>query len=154
VVACGKQKVWQEGPDRGPCPARDADIGPFFTTNRRYAEKFGSEGWMVLSSRFGFLLPETTITNYDTTFRDPTTGPIDIDQLRVSAQQAGVTASDEVEILGGGEYVDRIRQALEGYPIRVLAPYAGWGGIGVMMALAKEAIEAGIPMNRLPEGSP
>src|SRR5262249_45553509 len=77
VIACGKKKVWDEAPERGPCAAKDAYTGRFFAINRRYAERFGSDGWMILSSRFGFLYPETLITNYNTTFLDPSTGPID-----------------------------------------------------------------------------
>ena len=76
-----------------------------------------------------------------------------MDQLRVSAQQLGVTAYDEVEVLGGGDYVERVRESLRGYATRVLAPYAECGGIGVMMGLAKRAVDAGIPMDRLGEGT-
>jgi hypothetical protein len=102
---------------------------------------------MILSSRFGFLYPDTLITNYNTTFLDHSTGAIDVEQLRVSAQQVGATAYQEIEILGGNEYVSRLHAALRDYPITILAPYANCDGIETMMGLAKAAITAGIPID-------
>jgi hypothetical protein len=147
VVACGKTKVWEREPHRGTCPAREAYIGPFFSSNRRYADRFAPGAWMILSARFGFLRPDTPITDYNTTFLDPSTGPLEADQLRVSALQAGVTEYDEVEVLGGAEYVQRVREALGGEAVRILTPYVGCPGNGEMMGLAKAAVESGVPFD-------
>jgi len=41
---------------------------------------------------------------------------------------------------------------LEGHSVTVVAPYTGCRGIGHMMGRATAAIQAGVPMDRLPAG--
>lgn len=45
------------------------------------------------------------------------------------AVQMGIPGYQEVEVLGGSAYVDIVRTVLEGYPVTVIAPYTGCGGI-------------------------
>jgi hypothetical protein len=148
VISCGRHKVWDDEPQRGPCAARDAYRGPFFTVNRKYAERFAPNDWLIFSSRFGFVRPDTPITNYDATFKDPGTRPIDADQLRVSAVQLAVVNYEEVEVLAGSEYVKVLQKALRDFPVKLLRPYAGCRNRGAMMRRATSALEAGVPMDR------
>jgi len=147
VIACGKRKIWDDERGAAECPAKNAYTGPFFKVNRRYAERFAANDWMILSARFGFLRPDTMITNYNATFSGQSADTIGADQLRVSARQAGVTEYNEMEVLGGSEYVERLREALAGYPAKILTPYADCGGIGDMMGKATRAISGGGPMD-------
>jgi hypothetical protein len=147
VISCGGRKIWDSEPDHGPCPARDAYIGRFFKVNRRYAERFAPESWAILSSRFGLVRPETPITNYNARFDRPETHPITVEKLRDSVRQFGVGEFQEVEVLAGRAYVEPLRRAIEGIPIKLIAPYAGCRGIGGMMHLATSALEGGAPMD-------
>lgn len=146
VIACGKRKVWDEDPNHDECSAKDAYRGQFFTVNRKYAERFAPNDWMILSARFGFLHPDTPITDYNATFNEKTDEVISPDQLRVTAIHLGVHEYDKIEVLGGRAYVEQARSSLQGYPVRVLAPYSDCGGIGEMMGKATKAIRAGVPM--------
>ena len=48
IVACGARKIWDDNPNAGPTPAKDAYTGAPFKVNRRYAETF-SDRWVILS---------------------------------------------------------------------------------------------------------
>lgn len=150
LISCGSQKVWDADPNCGPTPARDAYTGPFFTANRRYAERFAPGDWMVLSSRYGPLKPDTPITNYNARFDVPSTLPIQTDQLRVLCIQGAVTSYEEVEVLAGRSYVNTLSEALRGLPVRLVTPYASCEGNGEMMGLAKRAVETGVPIGAAP----
>jgi hypothetical protein len=60
VVPCGKSKVWDREPHRGPTPAREAYVGNLFKVGRRYAEAFSDE-WVILSAKYGLIQPDFVI---------------------------------------------------------------------------------------------
>lgn len=102
---------------------------------------------MILSSRFGFLKPDTPITNYSSRFGHAETLPLATDQLRVSAIQGGVTAYRRIQVLGGAAYVKAVRQALAGFPVQVASPFAHCTGIGDMMGMSHRALGSGVPLD-------
>src|SRR5262245_51376895 len=75
VVPCGKAKVWDKEPDRGVTRARLVYVGPFASGARAYAEQFHAGAWVVLSAKYGLLLPDDLVPEpYEVTFkrkRDP-----------------------------------------------------------------------------------
>lgn len=152
IISCGKGKIWDRQPDHGECPAHDAYVGPFFTVNRRYAEHFAPSDWMILSARFGLLLPDTPIPPYNVSFKEPSPDVIGPDQLRVGAIQLKVPEYDEIEVLAGMEYVERLLVALRGFDVTLILPYASCGGNGEMMGRATAAVAAGLPMDMLHDG--
>ncbi len=92
IVPCGRNKVWDNDPDRGPVQAKDAYTSRYFTTNRAYAEKFGSR-WVILSAKYGFIRPDFQIPGpYNVSFKDPATKPVE-----------AVTLIDQIKELGLGE---------------------------------------------------
>ncbi len=81
IVPCGSSKIWSKQPDCGPIAAADAYIGTPFKLNREYAECFGG-AWVVLSAKYGFVLPEFEIPeSYEVTFKRPSTRPVNIEVL-------------------------------------------------------------------------
>jgi len=56
IVPCGKSKIWDRLPDRGPVSAGEAYTGTPVRPNRHYAERFG-DAWGVLSAKYGFIAP-------------------------------------------------------------------------------------------------
>ncbi len=82
VVPCGRSKIWDTQPDRGPTGAADAYIGTLFNLNRTYAERFG-DAWVVLSAKYGFVEPEFEIPGpYDVTFSRTQSRSIATEALR------------------------------------------------------------------------
>jgi hypothetical protein len=53
IIPCGQAKLWDDDPQRGPTPARDAYTGAPFKVNRAYAERHGDR-WVILSAKYGF----------------------------------------------------------------------------------------------------
>jgi hypothetical protein len=81
IVPCGRSKVWDREPNRGPAAAADAYTGTPFRLNLQYAERFG-DAWVVLSGKYGFIAPNFMITEpYEVSFKYPATSPIAIDRL-------------------------------------------------------------------------
>ena len=57
----------------------------FFTTNRAYAEKFGSR-WVILSAKYGFIRPDFQIPGpYNVSFKDPATKPVESHRIKLGA---------------------------------------------------------------------
>lgn len=81
IVPCGSSKIWSKQPDCGPIAAADAYIGTPFKLNREYAECFGA-AWVVLSAKYGFVLPEFEIPeSYEVTLKRASTHPVTIEVL-------------------------------------------------------------------------
>lgn len=82
IVPCGKSKIWDKQPDRGPTAASDAYTGAPFKLNRAYAKCFG-EAWVVLSAKYGLIEPEFEISGpYEVAFTKPRTCPIATESLQ------------------------------------------------------------------------
>ena len=91
IVPCGSLKIWDKYPDAGPTKAEDAYIGPFAKTGIEYTKKFYPGSYVILSAKYGFLFPDKVIPeNYNVTFKDPSTNPITIEELRRQAKEKGL----------------------------------------------------------------
>ncbi len=139
IVPCGRSKIWSKQPSAGPTPAANAYTGAPFTVNREYAEASGGE-WVILSAKYGFLRPTDIIPGpYEVTFKNPSTGPIDIEALRDQVRQMGLDRYSEVVGLGGKEYRAAVERAFRGTPAMLCFPFSGLP-IGKAMGATKRAI--------------
>jgi hypothetical protein len=57
IVPCGQRKVWDDDPQQGKVPAREAYTGAPFKVNRPYAERRGDRR-VILSAKYGFIPPD------------------------------------------------------------------------------------------------
>jgi hypothetical protein len=147
VVPCGKTKVWDKHPDRGPAPAREVYVGPLATAARRYAERFHSGRWVILSARHGLLAPDDVVLGpYEVSFSGPVGEIISDKRLREQAVGRGFTDLDKVVVVAGRKYVERVAAALVGHHVTVVAPLGNVGGLGYMLRALKGAVETGRPL--------
>ncbi len=144
VIPCGKAKVWDREPGRGPTAARDAYAGGPFKLNRAYAERF-TDHWVILSAKYGFLAPEDTIPGpYEVSFLKPATGPVSIATLRAQVGKMGLDRFPLVVGLGGVAYRAAVSDTFVSTSTRLAFPFAGLP-VGYVMQAAKRAIAAGEP---------
>jgi len=145
IVQCGNKKIWDDQPNAGATPAEHAYVSAYFQGNKEYAKRFGDK-WMILSAKFGFIDPSFMIPcNYNVTFKKPSTGPISAKELREQVMQKGLHHFDEVEVLGGCEYVKKVKEAFEGCKAKIIAPLEGLS-IGLKMNKVRCALETGRPL--------
>lgn len=126
VVCCTKRKIWQDDPtaDRS-VPAGRAYTGRTFDLWHGSQEAAEGAPWVVLSAKYGFLDPDHLIEDYDVTFSEPSTHPVDDARLRAQAASMWpafgrpLTAFESVRVLGSATYVDRVRAAFAGTGVDV-----------------------------------
>ena len=146
IVACGARKIWDDNPNAGPTPAKDAYTGAPFKVNRRYAETF-SDKWVILSAKYGFINPDFIIPeNYNVTFKKPSTNPVSIDTLKKQIIEMGLDRYDKIVVLGGREYVNAVTKAFEEYNVKIEAPLKDLP-LGKAMKKVKEALSTGKPFD-------
>lgn len=146
VVCCGKAKIWDVNRAAGPAAARNAYVGGPFRVNKEYAERF-ADRWVILSAKYGFIDPDFVISeNYDVTFKNPSTNPIEIDKLRQQVKEMGLYKFDKVIVLGGRLYYEVCRKAFEDYHVKIVAPILGLP-LGKAMQKVKEAIRLNWPFD-------
>lgn len=125
IIGCGKSKIWDKSPWAGPQKASNVYVGPYFKSKRRFAESRGCD-WMILSAKYGFIRPDFIILHsYDTTFNRPSTCPISVQELKRQVEEQGLSRYDEITVLGGGKYIERIRDAFCGTRAKIEVPLAG-----------------------------
>jgi len=138
VAQCGGQKIWQENPGMGPVRAKDAYTSDYFKKQRAYAEKFG-DSWVILSARYGFLDPETKISDYNVTFKKKASKPISVEELAFQVKRQNLDSFGEIVVLGGKEYLEATVLAFEGTGVKIIAPFKGMK-IGIRLRAIKEAL--------------
>ena len=139
VVPCGRSKVWDRDPQRGPVVAGDAYSGIPFKLNREYAERFG-DAWIILSAKYGFVAPDFVIPEpYEVTFKRQATNPVSAVRLRDQVQDFTLDRFPVVIGLGGKEYRGAIEAGFAGIQVRLVFPFAGLA-IGRAMQATKRAI--------------
>lgn len=144
IVPCGRLKVWDSEPGRGPTRAADAYIGGLFTVNRRYAHRFG-DAWIVLSAKYGFVEPEFVIPEpYDTIFTRKRSHPVGLETLHQQVEILGLDRYESVIGLGGKAYREVVQEAFAPFGIQPVFPFAGMP-IGRMLQATVRAIEADDP---------
>jgi hypothetical protein len=125
VVPCGKRKIWDINPDAGPTAARDAYQGTPFKVNKEYGEACAAR-WVILSAKYGFIDPHFVIPeNYNVTFADPSTNPIDLAVLVEQVHSMHLAEFDRVVALGSAAYGEKVRVAFAGTGARIDTPTAG-----------------------------
>ena len=140
-MPCGKSKVWDKVPDRGPTPARDAYKGSPFNVNRQYAEAFGTE-WCILEHKYGFISPDFAVPGpYNVTFKDPATKPITVAHIREQLTRMRLDNFDTIVGLGFTEYVNVIKAVFAGSRVEVQFPFEGLGLFDYMKAV-KQTVES------------
>lgn len=144
VIQCGKHKIWNTHSKAGPTQAKQAYISSQFKVNKEYAETF-SEDWAILSAKYGFITPEFIIPgDYNVTFDDPSTNPIDIDQLRNQVENHYSTFN-KIVVLGSATYANIVESAFKNTKAVVLKPTAGLNLFDAIH-LVKEAVRTGKPL--------
>ncbi len=141
VVACGKLKIWnvkKDAPSR--VPAREAYIGPLTRLAIKYAEKFFPDSWVILSAKYGFVLPDEMVENYDKTFKNVKVTDDLVLKLRRQAEEKGLLKHDIILVIGGRAYCDVCRRVF--YDRKVLAPLEG-RGLGEMIKILSMCIRTG-----------
>ncbi len=143
IVPCGKRKIWDRDPTRGPTQAKDAYEGTLFRVNRCYAEMYG-DYWLVLSAKYGFIPPDFVIPGpYDATFKKKASAPIDIESLRVQMAHFDIREVSTVVGLGGAEYREKVRLVFGNQVASLEYPFEGLK-LGYMLQATKHAIDSGI----------
>lgn len=146
VVPCGKAKAWDRDPGRGPVRAGEAYTGRLAGTAAKYARASGKP-WVVLSAKYGFLDPDELVSGpYDTTFLRKSPDMVSVETLRAQLAAKGLGRYSEVAVLGGKAYVARVRQAFAGTPATIRTPLAGVGGLVLMAAKLRRALDSGEPL--------
>ncbi len=144
VVPCGKAKVWDKQPNRGPVPAWEAYTGPPYVLNRAYAERFG-DACVVLSAKYGIVPPEFEIPGpYEVSFKHPSTQPVTVTRLREQIRARDLGRFELVVGLGGKEYRHAVVAAFAPWPVRLAFPFVGLP-IGKAMQATKRAVLTGEP---------
>lgn len=144
VVPCGRSKVWDRDPQRGPVPAGDAYRRAPFALNRAYAERFG-DAWVVLSAKYGSIAPDVVIPGpYEVMFKYPATNPVSIERLREQVRELGLGRFPVIVGLGGKAYRGALEAAFSGSSVRLVFPFAGMPIFRSNQA-TKRAITSGDP---------
>ncbi|AMA72416.1 MULTISPECIES: DUF6884 domain-containing protein [Aneurinibacillus] len=142
IVPCGARKIWDKYPDAGPTRADEAYISPFGKACRRYAARF-FDRWVILSAKYGFLLPDDIVPeNYDLAFDSKRPGIISTRQLQAQMKAKELDTVSEIVVLGGKKH-RRVVTAVfgDGYTYRF--PLSDCKGIGYMLQRLNQAVMEG-----------
>ncbi len=138
IIPCGQAKVWDDDPQRGPTPARDAYTGAPFKVNRSYADRHGGR-WVILSAKYGFVTPDSLLPGpYNVTFKKRSTNPVEVATLTMQIRELGLHNCERVVALGGKEYRAAVGAAFVPFDTVVEFPFAGLP-IGLAMQAIKRA---------------
>ncbi|MFA4646615.1 hypothetical protein P8X24_05045 [Pyrococcus kukulkanii] len=152
VATCGRRKIWDVDPNAPRfVEARSAYIGPLSKLTIKYAQKFHPNDYVILSAKYGFLLPHEKIENYDAYCnRNPL---IKISELKRQIHEkrtySGLLLSeyDKVIVLGGRCYCNWVKKVFG--EDKVECPITGLA-IGKMMKKISDAIKSGVPLVSCP----
>jgi len=103
IVGCGNRKL------KGMHPAGDLYDSVYFRLKLEYARKIATneDSIKILSGKYGFLHLDEMIECYDQQINQP--GGVTLDTLRQQAQDMNVLEEKSVVVLGGKQYVSRVR---------------------------------------------
>jgi hypothetical protein len=139
IIPCGSKKIWDINPDAGPKMAKEVYIGSFAKKCKQYAETFYPGCWCILSAKYGFLFPDDEVPeSYNVTFNDKKTNPISTDKLSEQAKKKGFDQYDNIIVIGGINYTDRISEIFSDK--RISTPLKDCKGMGYMMGKLNDAI--------------
>ena len=123
VVACTKEKIWDEIPTAPAfLPARLAYRGRHFREFLKFIERMEKSEdvrWLILSAKYGFIEPWHPISDYDITFGQE--GAITDDMLRRQvlhrlfwADKKPLSDFEEVLFYGPETYYEKVKKAFDG----------------------------------------
>lgn len=145
VIPCGAAKIWDKQPTLGPVDAKHVYTGVFAVACQKYANTF-FDHWVILSAKYGFLFPEDIIPeDYNVSFVKPSNETISIDQLKEQAESKGLFAYEEITVLGGKHYTERIK-AVFTQGQELLFPLSNCTGIGYMLQKLTRSLEQQEPI--------
>lgn len=145
IVSCVKNKIWDIDPAApARSPAGRAYVGSYFTKNREYARMFG-ESWCVLSAKYGLVLPDEEIENYNFTFKHRSPELVTVASLIEQVVAMHLDRFRAIQVLGGKEYVDRVSAAFAGLRPTIEAPLSGFR-IGESLQAVQGAVDRGVPL--------
>ena len=141
IIPCGKKKIWDQYPDKGPTEAKGVYISPFGKACQAYASQFFSY-WVILSAKHGFLLPTDIVEkNYDLAFNSKSNEIISMEQLKRQMIDKDLLDFDEIVLLAGKKHKKVVTKL---YPEEMITyPLEGCKGIGYMLQRLKEAVKEG-----------
>ena len=146
IIPCGSKKIWDINPNAGSTKAKDVYIGPFAKKCQHYAETFYSDSWCILSAKHGFLFPDDKVLGpYNVTFNKKATNPITNEELARQACNKKMARYHTIVVLGGKNYVDRIKVVFSGF--KISTPLIDCKGMGYMMGKLKDAIHRKRPIS-------
>ncbi len=137
IVPCGKKKIWEKKPDKGPVKARNVYIGAFAKKCRKYAEKHYPSSWCIISAKYGFLFPDDMVPGpYNVSFNDKSSNPISVKELEKQVIEKDLNKYDNLVVLGGKKYINIIGKV---FPDKdIINPLKGCKGIGYMLKRLNE----------------
>jgi hypothetical protein len=141
IISCGKDKLNRDA------QARDMYTGPFFSKMKEYAETC-TDGYWILSSKYGLIEPDKAIEPYNKTPTDITEEEREEVRREAINKLQGTDVNwkkKEVElvILGGQDYRDLLKPVAQKLPTDVQYPLQqdDLEGLGDQMAWLKNKIE-------------
>jgi hypothetical protein len=141
IISCGKNKLNRDA------QARDMYTGPFFSKMKEYAETC-TEGYWILSSKYGLIEPDRVIEPYNKTPSDIT--ETELKEIREEAlnklQSSDVDwKKSEVElvVLGGEDYRDILLPVVDKLSTNIRYPLQrdDFEGLGDQMSWLKNKIK-------------
>lgn len=142
IVSCGSKKIWDKNPYAGPTPAKDVYVSAYTNILKSYPQKFKND-WVILSAKYGFIEPDFIIPEpYNITFKDKSAKTITIERLREQVKEKGLDKYEEIIVLGGKEYADKVRTVFSAKNCSVRAPVEGLQ-IGKIMKKVNAAVKSG-----------
>lgn len=119
LVSCVKLKASE------PRRAKDLYVSPLFRALRTYAEA-SADQWYILSAEHGLIHPETVVAPYERTLiRMRTTERLDWAARVITALTPILQSRDEVIMLAGERYRERLLPWLHQRDVSVTIPLAG-----------------------------
>jgi len=147
IATCGAKKIWSVDPNAPKyVPAKDAYVGPLSRKTIEYAQTFHPESYVILSAKYGFLLPDEKISDYDAyCSKNPAITIPELKKQAVEKKVNGIALKDydRVVIIGGSCYCNWAREVFG--EDKVECPLAGLP-IGKMLQRLKAAITSRKPL--------
>ncbi|WP_067839906.1 DUF6884 domain-containing protein [Amphibacillus sediminis] len=140
IIPCGKKKIWDKDPTKGPVTVAEAYCGVLHHLTRAYAEKFCTD-WVILSAKYGYCSKNDIIKgNYDLTFRTNNTHLVISHQtLMNQIKQKKLDQYDQIIALTGQKHKKIIDRTFNSN-VPLFYPLLGTKGIGDMQRRLKQAI--------------
>lgn len=143
VTPCGSAKIWKRHPEAGPMPAHQVYVGTFARACQAYAQTFFDDDWVILSAKYGLLLPNDTVPgDYNVSFNQPSTEWITVSELQQQVKEKKLDTFNEIVVVAGKNYADIVQSAFGPVPTYRF-PLRGCSGMGHMIQRLNEAVRTG-----------